>query len=188
MADNVPVFFNNAETVPVDLALAEDLQALHNLINAITPIEGLSLTDSGPAEVCYTTDVTAAQEAEVAAVIATWELLRAKNARLREIAADWQTQISAGWATPYGWKLGLTPQDITLLTGAFILAKEAASMGLTDMPVIVDTDGGTHSLSLQDLTQLMLMYGQARAEMSAIDAARREAVKNATTLEALQAI
>jgi hypothetical protein len=114
--------------------------------------------------------------------------MRAKNDKLREIDAAWQATVATGWATPYGWKLGIAAQDVTLLTGAFILAKEAAAMGLPDTVAIIDTDGATHSLALTELTQLMLMYGQARSEFSGIDAARREAVKTATSVEAVQAI
>ena len=80
---------------------------------------------------------------------------------------DWfSDQISLGFTTSYGWKLGLKDTDITLLTGAFVLAKQADEMGLL-LPQIVDTDGVPHSLSLVEMTTLMLLYGDYRAQLSA---------------------
>jgi hypothetical protein len=75
-------------------------------------------------------------------------------------------QTNIGYTTQYGWKLGLKENDITLLTGAFVLAKEASSAGLP-LPPIVDTDGISHNLTLEELTVLMLNYGQYRANLSA---------------------
>jgi hypothetical protein len=161
---------------PPDPALSEDMKTLHDAIHAIAPIDGLSIIDNQPADIGYLTPPTPEQAAQIAAIISGWDNLRAKNAQLREIEANWQTTISAGWTTPYGWKLGLTVQDITLLTGAFILAKEAASLGLTDPAVVIDTDGVSHELSATDLTALMLQYGQARAALSANYAAQKAAI------------
>jgi NAD(P)-dependent dehydrogenase (short-subunit alcohol dehydrogenase family) len=161
---------------PVDPILAADMQTLHDAIQAITPITGLSIINAAPSEIGYITPPTAEQEVQIAEVISGWNNLRAKNAQLREIENNWQATIAAGWPTPYGWKLGLTPQDITLLTGAFILAKETQTMGLASSGVIVDTDGLAHELSVADLTGLMLQYGQARAALSAAYAASKAAL------------
>lgn len=171
-----------------DPILADDMQTLHSIINAITPIDGLSIIAAVPTEIGYTVPPTPEQEAQIATVISGWDNLRAKNALMRQINADWQATVAAGWTTPYGWKLGITTQDVTLLMGAFILAKEAAAMGLPDTVAIIDTDGATHTLSLAELTTLMLGYGQARAALSAADAAVRQAVNAATTLDELNAI
>jgi hypothetical protein len=176
------------EAKPVDVKLALDLQTLHAAINAIAPINGLAIDNGEIIDIGYLESITEEQELQIAAVLADWPVMRAKNDKLREIDAAWQATVATGWATPYGWKLGIAAQDVTLLTGAFILAKEAAAMGLPDTVAIIDTDGATHSLALTELTQLMLMYGQARSEFSGIDAARREAVKTATSVEAVQAI
>ena len=161
---------------PADPVLAEDMHALHAVINAIAPISGLAIVDGVPTDIEYVTPPTTEQEAQIAQALAAWGDLRAKNAQLRLIEASWQATIAAGWTTPYGWKLGLTPQDITLLTGAFILAKEAQTMGLASSGVIVDTDGLAHELSVADLTGLMLQYGQARAALSAAYAASKAAL------------
>lgn len=159
-----------------DPILAADMQTLHSIINAISPIAGLSIIDGAPSEIGYITPPTPEQEAQIAEVISGWDNLRAKNAQLQQIEADWQATIAAGWETPYGWKLGLTVQDITLLTGAFILAKEAQTMGLASSGVIVDMDGLAHELPVADLTGLMLQYGQARAALSAAYAASKAAL------------
>jgi hypothetical protein len=94
----------------------------------------------------------------------------------RKVAADeWFAQkVSEGFessaAHPYGGKrikLGLTQGDVSLLTGNYVLAKEAATLGMP-VPPIVDVTGEVHQLSIEGLTQLMLEYGQARALLSAI--------------------
>jgi hypothetical protein len=161
---------------PVDPILVEDLQSLHNIINAIAPIVGISVIEDAPGEIEYVTPPTPEQETQIAAAISGWNSLRVKNSQLRLIEASWQATIAMGWTTPYGWKLGLTPKDITLLTGAFILAKEAQIKGLATSGVIVDTDGLAHELPVADLTGLMLQYGQARAALSAAYAASKAAL------------
>jgi hypothetical protein len=188
VVDTPPVLPELPEAQPVDVKLALDMQTLHDAINAIAPIDGLAIDNGEIIDIGYLEPITDEQIMQIAAVMTDWPVMRAKNDKLREIDADWQATVAAGWTTPYGWKLGIAAQDVTLLTGAFILAKEAAAMGLPDTVAIIDTDGATHSLALAELTQLMLMYGQARSEFSGIDAARREAVKIATSVEAVQAI
>ena len=61
-------------------------------------------------------------------------------------------------------------------------------MGM-DTPVsIIDLDGIAHTLSLQDLTVLMLQYGQARASLSNSYATIKQSINNSTTIEELNAI
>lgn len=87
-----------------------------------------------------------------------------------------QNAINDGFATSDGWRLGLSEQDVTLLTGQFVLAKEAAAAGL-DIPAIIDKSGESHSFeSIEELTALMLEYGQARAALSAEYASRKAAI------------
>jgi len=74
--------------------------------------------------------------------------------------------IAEGFATEGGWKLGLKEADVTLLTGQFVLAKEAAAADLP-LPPVIDMAGTPHQLSMPDLTALMLAYGQHRANLSA---------------------
>lgn len=93
---------------------------------------------------------------------------------LVEIDAWFAEQAAAGYETPYGWRLGLSEQDVTLLTGAFVLAKEASALGL-DVPAVIDKDGVPRSLTIEELTAVMLGYGQHRAALSAEYAARKAA-------------
>jgi hypothetical protein len=111
-----------------------------------------------------------------------------KEQKLNQLTENTQTLINNGWATPYGWKLGLSIEDIALLNGNFTLAKEAAFMGIADPVFVIDTDGESHEFNIQDLTILMLQYGQARAAVSSQDAAKRKAIKTATSIEELNDI
>jgi hypothetical protein len=88
----------------------------------------------------------------------------------------WANVIADGWPTPDGWRLGLTEQDVSLLTGVFVLAKEADAAGAA-LPPVIDKDGVPRTFSsLEDMTAMMLAYGQARAELSAEYASRRAAI------------
>lgn len=91
----------------------------------------------------------------------------------RQQASEWfASQLALGYEVPgRGFRLGLEQSDVTLLTGAFVLAKEAAAIGM-DVPPIVDADGIPHQLSLEELTAVMLGYGQYRATLSQEYAAR----------------
>jgi len=86
-----------------------------------------------------------------------------------KVAADkwYDSKLSEGFVSQGGIKLGLTQGDVSLLTGNFVLAKEAAAMGLA-VPPIVDMTGTVRSLTMEELTGLMLEYGQARAIISTI--------------------
>lgn len=86
--------------------------------------------------------------------------------------------IEDGFTTADGWKLGLRESDVTLLTGQFVLAKEAATAELP-LPPVVDKAGEPHQFeSIEDLTALMLAYGGARAALSAEYATRKAAILN----------
>lgn len=98
-----------------------------------------------------------------------------RKAALREVDAWFKTEVEKGFTTAEGWKLGLSESDVTLLTGQFVLAKEADAAELP-LPPVIDTDGVPHTLSIQDLTALMLAYGGHRAALSAEYAARRAEV------------
>jgi hypothetical protein len=108
-----------------------------------------------------------------------------KTAKLRQVENDWQETVKQGWTTPYGWSLGISSEDVSLLSANFLLAKEAASIGITDLIFVIDTEGESHEFNLQDLTMLMLQYGQARAILSSQDAAKRKMIKNSASIEEL---
>jgi hypothetical protein len=84
-------------------------------------------------------------------------------------------QIAAGFTSADNIRLGLASEDVTLLTGNFVLAKEAAALGV-DIPPVIDKDGVPHALEIDDLTILMLRYGQHRAALSAEYAQRKAAI------------
>ena len=94
---------------------------------------------------------------------------------LEAVDAWFAGEVAKGFATEDGWKLGLTESDVTLLTGQFVLAKEAAAASLP-LPPVIDTEGTAHSLSLAELTALMLAYGGHRAALSTEYATRKAAV------------
>lgn len=84
--------------------------------------------------------------------------------------------IEDGYTTSAGWKLGLKESDVTLLTGQFVLAKEAAAAELP-LPPVVDMAGVPHQLdTIEELTALMLEYGAARAAISAEYASRKSQI------------
>lgn len=99
-----------------------------------------------------------------------------RKAALRGVDAWFAGEVAKGYATADGWKLGLSESDVTLLTGQFVLAKEAAAAGLL-LPPVIDTAGVPHSLTLEELTSLMLAYGGYRAALSTEYAARKAAIE-----------
>lgn len=85
-------------------------------------------------------------------------------------------ELAKGFTTGSNITLGLYQEDVSLLTGNFVLAKEAASLGMP-IPPLIDTDGVPHPIeSIEELTTIMLSYGQHRAELSAEYARRKSEV------------
>ena len=116
------------------------------------------------------------------------DLDQAKLDKLSDIDEEWKVILNAGFQTPEGWSLGISTDDVALLNGAYSLAKEAAALGSTDPAVIVDIAGEAHSLSLEEMTPIMLAYGSSRSTLSAGDAAKRKLVRDATTVEEVEAV
>ena len=86
-------------------------------------------------------------------------------------------ELAKGFETAGGWKLGLSQSDVTLLTGNYVLAKEAAALGMP-IPPIVDTAGVPHPMTeIEELTAIMLAYGQYRAGLSQEYATRKAAIE-----------
>jgi hypothetical protein len=100
------------------------------------------------------------------------------NQAVRHAVADtwFAEQVAEGFESSGGIKLGLADSDITLLTGNFVLAKEASALEL-GVPPVFDTDGKAWPLTIQELTALMLEYGQHRAALSAEYTLRRNNVE-----------
>lgn len=94
------------------------------------------------------------------------KLVACDSAIAKQEADQWfAEQVAVGFESSDGIKLGLTDSDVTLLTGNFVLAKEAAALEL-DIPPVIDSDGEPHALTIEELTALMLEYGQHRAALS----------------------
>mgnify|MGYP003113047263 FL=1 len=168
--------------------MLETLSILHKSIANIVPIHGVAGNGDGTYRIDYIDDPTQEQLDQVNSIIGSWPLEKAKLEKLEEVDEEWKTILEAGWETSYGWSLGIDISDVALLNGNFVLAKEAASLGITDPVFVVDTTGQSHAFNLADLTSLMLQYGQARALLSSQDATKRTAIKNATTIEDLAEI
>lgn len=165
--------------------MLNSLQVLHESIANILPIHGIAENDDVTYRIDYVEPPTPEQLDQVNSIIESWPLEKTKLEKLEEVDAEWKTILEAGWQTPYGWSLGIDIADVALLNGNFVLAKEAAGMGITDPVFVVDTTGESHAFNLADLTALMLQYGQARAVLSSQDAAKRTAINNANTIEEL---
>ena len=118
-----------------------------------------------------------------------YDLADAKAAKLAAIDRAWADKITAGWMVPgEAYALGIDVSDVTLLLGAYTLSRDANAMGLPDAVSVIDTQGQSHQYHAHTITPLMLQYGKARAALSAQDAALRQAVAAATTIEQLNAI
>jgi hypothetical protein len=76
-------------------------------------------------------------------------------------------EVAKGFTTESGITLGLTTEDVALLTGNYVLSKEAAALGM-EIPPLIDINGQSHPIAaIEELTAIMLAYGQHRAKLSA---------------------
>lgn len=166
--------------------MLDALTILHESIDNIVSIHGVADNSDGTYRIDYIDPPTPEQLDQVNSFIESWPLEKAKIEKLEKVDEEWKTTLEAGWTTPYDWSLGIDISDVALLNGNFVLAKEAASLGMTNPVFVVDTTGESHEFNLTDLTMLMLQYGQARAILSSQDAAKRTAIKNANTIEELE--
>jgi hypothetical protein len=115
-------------------------------------------------------------------------LSQAKARKLQDINNEWLALEKTGWDSGQGYYLGITPSDVALLVGVFSLAKEAAALGL-ELPHLISMANTPISFStIQEMTLLLLQYGQARSNMASSFAARRKAVADATTIEEVNAV
>jgi len=115
-------------------------------------------------------------------------LAEAKRIKLLNIEDAWQKLESAGWDSGAKFNLGITPSDVALLVGVYVLAKEASALGLPIPSIIAKDNSSIQFATLAEMTTLLLRYGAARAEMSSTFALKRKAVEAATTLEEVTAV
>lgn len=113
------------------------------------------------------------------------QLSQAKAWVLQNIDSDWAILEKTGWDSGQGFHLGITPSDVALLVGVFSLAKEAAALGLP-LPSLISMANTPITFStIEEMTMLLLQYGQARSTMASEFATRRKIVQDATTVEEL---
>ena len=159
------------------------LIVLHEKINSIVPIHGISDNGDGTYRVDYISEPTEAETVLVNKAIEDFPLSIAKEAKLKQIEAEWVEVEKAGWDSGQGYHLGITPSDVALLVGVFSLAKEAAALSLELPNLISMANTPIVFTTIQEMTMLLLQYGQARSNMASSFAARRKAVADATTIE-----
>lgn len=165
------------------------LNILHEKIDEIIPIVGVTQSSDGSYQIHYKNETpNPDQQQQIDQIIQNFPIETLKIQKIEELDNNWQEILKNGWTTSYGWKLGIDTQDVTLLTGAFILAKEANNMGLSTTGTIIDMDGKSHELPLQDMTIIMLQYGQFRSQLSSQDALKRGLINNAISIEDLEQI
>ena len=110
-------------------------------------------------------------------------LEQAKFNKLQNIEQEWRSLEILGWDSGQGYYLGITPSDVALIVGVFSLAKEAAALGLELPHLISMANTPIVFTTIQEMTMLLLQYGQARSNMASSFAARRKAVSDAITIE-----
>ena len=164
------------------------LIVLHEEINSIVPIQGISDNGDGTYRVDYLVEPTAEQLVLVNQAIADYPLIVLKQEKLKQIDAEWVTLEQTGWDSGQGFNLGIASSDVALLVGVFSLAKEAAAMGLPIPSIIAMNNSVVNFSTIDEMTLLLLRYGAARSQMSEEFAAKRRAVEAATTIEEVESI
>ncbi len=164
------------------------LLLLHEKINEIVPIHGISSNEDGTFRIDYLNEPTEEQLNQVQEIINNIFLLQAKQDKLKLIDLEYLETEKNGWDSGLGYSLGIAANDVALLTGAYALAKEADVLGLP-LPKFIAMNNNVISFnSLSEMTQLLLRYGDARANLASTFANRRKAVENATSIEELNSI
>lgn len=164
------------------------LIVLHEKINSIVPIQGISDNGDGTYRVDYISEPTEAQLTLVNKAIEIFPLETAKKEKLKQIESQWTEVEKTGWDSGQGFFLGITPSDVALLVGVYTLAKEASALGLPIPSIIANDNSSVQFATLAEMTTLMLRYGAARSEMSNTFAQKRKAVEAATTIEEVEGI
>jgi hypothetical protein len=177
-------------------------QKVNNETNGFKDVYSLSLTKTLPDGITRYVNMPIEIESEDGALIKSlvnkaWnfvsnaepdELSQAKAKKLQSINNSWSVLEKTGWDSGQGFSLGITSSDVALLVGVFSLAKEAAALGLP-LPSLISTTNTTVSFNnIQEMTNLLLQYGQARSALADAFAAKRKAVADATTVEEVNAV
>ena len=107
-------------------------------------------------------------------------LSQAKAWSFQNIDNEWAALEKIGWDSGRGYHLGITSSDVALLVGVFSLAKEAAALGLPLPNLISMENTAIVFSSIEEMTTVLLEYGQARSILASTFADKRKAVENAT--------
>lgn len=166
------------------------LNILHNKLNEITNIISVEQATDNNFIIQYEdpSSITPEQQNQINTILNSWPLEILKINKIQQLDNKWTSDINNGFETPYGWKLGLSNNDVTLLTGAFLLGKEASNMNLSQSTTIIDNDGISHTIPINDLTVLMLQYGQYRTQLSTIYSETKTLIEQATSSQDLDNI
>jgi hypothetical protein len=164
---------------------ADNVVSLHKAMSAFAPIVSVAGigTDMNSYVVEFDSAATDEQKNAAYAFMQNWPMHSGKaqiaEFNRQELERWFSEQLEAGCELSNGYSLGLTSNDVALLTGNYVLAQTAANIGLP-LPDLIDKDGVPHRIeSLAVLTQLMLEYGQYRAGLSAVYAAKKAAIEQA---------
>jgi hypothetical protein len=151
-------------------------------INKVVKTHGLNLNNDGTFRIDYIEEPTQDQLSIVNDMIQKYPLFCKKMEKLEKIQEEWNQTIAQGWDSGQGI-LGISAEDVALLSANFSMAKEAANLGYP-IPPIITVDSQEISFSdIQSMTVFMLQYGEFRSSISKTFAARRRAVQNASTIE-----
>ena len=164
----------------------DNVAQLHAALSENAPIIGVSGigADVSTYSIEFTSAATEAQKDAAAEILRTWPqrsgILRKRDYNLQQLDAWFSSQIDAGYLTNFGFILGLKSDDITLLTGNYILAQAAANLG-QPIPPIIDTTGQAQQIQdMQTLTLIMLEYGNYRSQLSEAYASKKAEILAAT--------
>jgi hypothetical protein len=160
---------------------------LHEHIEKVCPIDGVAYLEEGTIRIDFKMDATEAQKSAAQEVVNQWPLIQAKANKMEEINLAWRQLESTGWDSGQG-HLGITANDVALLSGCHALGKEANALGMPIPSIVTMENNEITFTTMAQFTQLMLQYGAYRAHLSSTFAARRRAVESATTLEELENI
>lgn len=162
--------------------LADNHKYLHAEISAVAPIDGISggAQDIRAYQISFKPEATEEQRAAAYALLLELPVklrrLREREAAMAAVDLWFNEQIAAGFVGPNNMIMGLKTEDITLLTGNFVMAQQAVALGLP-LPPIIDMNGLAHFFAnIEELTQVMLAYGQHRATLAMFYAARKAEV------------
>lgn len=158
------------------------------------PIDGVGVDEKGIARVDYAKDATPEQIDAGNQIAATFDipLEDARTGKLFELREWWDMVLQAG-VVPEGqnYSLAAMPTDIGLLTGLFVLAQTAIGLGIktdTDEFVVLDVQGIPHLLTFQQLTFVLLSYGDKRAALATQYVGYSLAIAAAKSVEELEQI